>query len=61
MDWLLKATYTRGEIDSVKVTFWDDGTADYVAAGEIDDFEIDEIIAAEGGDVTGWSGKIFLE
>lgn len=59
MDFLLKANYQRG-FDFVRVTFWEDGSANYKAGGNVTEDEIDAIILKGGEDVQGWECSISL-
>ena len=59
MDYLLKATYQRG-FDFVRVTFFEDDSAEFTAGGNVTEDEIDAIILAGGGNVQDWDGAISL-
>lgn len=56
---LLTAIYRRG-FDFVRISFFMDDSAKYVAGGEITDAELDLIFAAQGGEVAGFESTITL-
>ena len=53
----LTATY-RAPYKSVVVNYMNDGTAEFVACGDVSDGEIDSMIAAGGADVPGFTCEL---
>lgn len=57
MNLILTAKYTAA-YKGITVFFYDNGTTDFKAYGDITDEELDTAIAAEGGSIAGFTSTI---